>query len=98
MISDIANANALRSGERREAMFFGAQGFLQKVNLGVSTGVLAWLLDFGRAVDNPLGVKLAGPVAGVVLLVAAVCFWRYPEQRILDELAAADAKKAAVAT
>ena len=95
MISDIANANALRSGERREAMFFGAQGFLQKVNLGISTGVLAWLLDFGRSVDNPMGVKLAGPVAGAVLLVAAVCFWRYPEKRILQELADAQAAKTA---
>lgn len=94
MISDIANANAIRSGERREAMFFGAQGFLQKVNLGISTGVLAWLLDFGRSVDNPMGVRFAGPVAGGVLLVAALCFWRYPEKRILQELADADAARA----
>ena len=69
-------------------MFFGAQGFLQKINLGVSTGVLAFLLDQGRSVDNPLGVRLAGPVAAVVLIGAAIAYWRYPEQRITDELAA----------
>jgi GPH family glycoside/pentoside/hexuronide:cation symporter len=95
MISDIANANAARSGERREAMFFGAQGFLQKVNLGISTGVLSLLLTFGNTTENPLGVQLAGPVAALALLVAAVCFWRYPERRILDEVAAANANKAA---
>jgi GPH family glycoside/pentoside/hexuronide:cation symporter len=95
MISDIANANAARSGERREAMFFGAQGFLQKVTLGVSTAVLSELLKLGNSTENPLGVQLAGPVAAVALLVAAVCFWRYPERRILDEVAAANARKAA---
>ena len=88
ILSDVCNANALRTGERREAMFFGAQGFLQKINLGVSTGVLAFLLDQGRSVDNPLGVRLAGPVAAVVLIGAAIAYWRYPEQRITDELAA----------
>lgn len=88
MLSDVANANALRSGERREAMFFGAQGFLLKINLGVSTSILALLLGLGRSVGDDLGVRLAGPVAAVVLVGAAICFWRYPEQRIQDELAA----------
>ncbi len=86
MLSDIANANALRTGERREAMFFGSQGFLLKINLGVSTSVLALLLEMGRSVGDDIGVRLSGPVAAVVLLGAAVCFWRYPEQRIMSEL------------
>ncbi|MDP2340598.1 MAG: MFS transporter [Deltaproteobacteria bacterium] len=93
ILSDICNANALRTGERREAMFFGAQGFLQKINLGISTGVLFFLLENqGHSIDNPLGVRLAGPVAGVVLIVAAIAYSRYPEKRITDELAAAAAK------
>jgi GPH family glycoside/pentoside/hexuronide:cation symporter len=86
ILSDVCNANAKRTGERREAMFFGAQGFLQKINLGISTGVLGWLLEFGRSVDDPLGVRLAGPVAAVVLVGAAVVYALYPERRIVDEL------------
>ena len=90
MLSDVANANALRSGERREGMFFGSQGFLLKFNLGISTSVLAGLLDLGRSVGDDQGVRLAGPVAAVVLVGAAVCFYLYPEKRITDELAAGE--------
>jgi len=87
ILSDVCNANARRSGERREAMFFGAQGFLQKINLGVSTGVLGWLLEQGRSVEDPTGVRLAGPVAAVVLVGAAIAYALYPERRVVGELA-----------
>jgi GPH family glycoside/pentoside/hexuronide:cation symporter len=86
ILSDVCNANAKRTGERREAMFFGAQGFLQKINLGVSTGILGLLLEKGRSVEDPLGVRLAGPVAAVVLLGAAVAYALYPERRVVGEL------------
>lgn len=89
ILADVCNANALRTGARREAMFFGAQGFLQKINLGISVFLFGFLLDrFGRSVDNPLGVRLMGPVAAIALIGAAIAYWRYPEQRITDELAA----------
>ena len=88
ILSDICNANALRTGERREAMFFGAQGFLQKINLGVSTALFALLLEMGRSVDNPIGVRWAGPMAALALVLAAVCYALYPEHRIRAELAA----------
>lgn len=83
MISDVANANARKTGERREAMYFGSQGFLLKINLGVSTSVLAGLLDLGRNVGDDFGVRVAGPVAAVVLVGAAICFWRYPEHDVM---------------
>lgn len=83
MLADVCSANALRTGERREGMFFGAQGFLQKVSLGVAVGVVSWLAEqFGKAVDAPLGVQLAGPVAALALVGSAACFWLYPEARV----------------
>lgn len=89
MLSDVCNANALRTGARREAMFFGAQGFLLKINLGVSFFLFSFLLDrFGRSVDNPLGIRLTGPVAAIALIGSAIAYFRYPEQRIANELAA----------
>jgi GPH family glycoside/pentoside/hexuronide:cation symporter len=87
MLSDICNAATKRTGEQREAMFFGAQGFLQKINLGISTGIFGLLLSFGNSVDDPMGIRLAGPVAAVALVGAAIAYWRYPEQRIQAELA-----------
>jgi hypothetical protein len=38
-------------------------------------------------VDHPAGVRLAGPVAALVLVGAAIAYSRYPERRIAAELA-----------
>ena len=86
ILADVCNANARRTGQRREAMFFGAQGLLQKLNLGISTGLLGWLLSMGRTVQEPIGVQLSGPMAAVALVLAVFFFWRYPEQRVLNEI------------
>jgi glycoside/pentoside/hexuronide:cation symporter, GPH family len=87
MLSDICNACTKRTGEAREAMFFGAQGFLQKINLGVSIFVLEYLINnFGRGVDNPLGVQLAGPAGAVALIIGAIAYSRYDEKRVMAEL------------
>jgi len=88
MLADICAANANRTGQRREGMFFGAQGFLQKVSLGVAVGLVSWLAEsLGKSVDNPLGVQLAGPLAAASLVGAAACFWLYPEARVQAEAA-----------
>lgn len=90
MLADVCNASARRTGQKREAMFFGAQGLLQKISLGLSTGLLGFLVDrFGRSAENPLGVKLSGPMASVALLGAAFFFFRYPEESVLAALASA---------
>lgn len=79
LLSDICEEHARRTGQRSEAMFFGAQGFFLKVNLGVSSGVLGVLFStFGTSVGEPLGVRLAGPVAAFVLILAIGAYWRMP--------------------
>lgn len=83
MISDICEANAKKTGERREAVFFGAQGFIQKVMLGAATGLVGWLGTlFGQSRAEPLGVQMTGPLAALVLVGAALCFYRYPEAAV----------------
>jgi len=89
MIADIAEYDAILTGSRREAMCFSAQGFLEKINLGTSALVLAFLLSrFGKDLATPLGVKLSGPVAAAVCLVGLVGFILYPERRVMDVLEA----------
>ncbi len=81
MLADICDADARGSGERREAMFFGAQGFQQKIALGIAAGLFQWVAStFGRAVDSPLGVQLSGPLAAAALVASALCFLRYRER------------------
>ena len=83
MLADICDADARRSGERREAMFFGAQGFQQKIALGIAAGLFQWVASsFGWTVESPLGVQLSGPLAAVALVGSALCFWRYREQDV----------------
>lgn len=87
MIADIAEYDAILTGSRREAMCFSAQGFLEKINLGMSALVLAFLLSrFGKDLAAPLGVKLSGPVAAVVCLIGLVGFLMYPERRVMGVL------------
>lgn len=79
MLADICEASAKRTGQRSEAMFFGAQGFFLKLNLGLSSGVLGLLFSwFGTSQERPLGVQLSGPIAAVLLALAIVAYLRMP--------------------
>jgi GPH family glycoside/pentoside/hexuronide:cation symporter len=79
ILSDLARAEAKRTGQNREAMFFGAQAFFMKVNLGLSAAVLAALLQLGKSTDNPLGVQMTGPATAGVLLLTLFAYWRFSE-------------------
>ena len=84
MISDLAEYDAVTTGSKREGMYFGAQGLIQKINLGISTLILGYLFaTFGKDIANPLGVKLSGVVVGVVCLIGTILYMLYPEKKVL---------------
>ena len=91
VLADIANHDALRSGEPREGMFFAARTLLQK--FGQTFGVLlfAALTTFGKDPGNDLGIRLSGTVGFALCLGAAVVFTRYQEQSVLGETEALEA-------
>jgi glycoside/pentoside/hexuronide:cation symporter, GPH family len=71
------------SGERREAMYFGTQGFIIKVAMGLSTLVTGLLLQFfGQDPGQALGIQLTGPVAAAFIFLGLLFFFRYPEQEV----------------
>lgn len=75
IVSDLTDYDEMLTGERREAMYFGAQGFFLKVNMGVSTYLMTWMFDaFGRSAAHPLGVQLTGPVSAVFALIGMLAF------------------------
>lgn len=87
MISDVAQYDAIRTGTNREAMYFGVQGIFEKINLGISSVTLVFLLStFGKDIARPLGIKISGPVTGVVALVGIIIFIFYPERKIMELL------------
>jgi len=80
IVAAVSDLEEQLSGERREAMYFGAQGVALKVIMGLSamlTGILLQL--FGQTAANPLGVQLTGPAAAFFILIGLLVFLRYPE-------------------
>ncbi|MFO7731041.1 MAG: MFS transporter, partial [Spirochaetia bacterium] len=82
MLSEISEEDSLHTGQRREAMFFGTQGFFMKLNLGVSGAVIAGLYSvFGKDIADPLGVRLTPLVGSAVALIGLFVMLRYREPK-----------------
>ncbi len=87
ILAELCDLDAKRTGERREAMFFGVQGFFMKLNLGISTAILALMYSlFGKDISNPLGVRITPVIGGVVALLGLIAVLQYPENEIRREL------------
>ena len=84
IIAAVADLERGLSGQQREGMYFGVNGLLLKVNLGVSTLVSGALLE---VYGDPLGIQLTGPVAAVAVALGALAFSRYPERQVEAERA-----------
>lgn len=77
LIADIVDDESVRTGLRREATYYGAQNFVEKTTSALAPLVLGLLLELGRTADDPLGVRLVGPVAALLVLVGYLFFRRY---------------------
>jgi GPH family glycoside/pentoside/hexuronide:cation symporter len=77
LMADIIDFDEQRTGERREAIYYGVQATLQKAGLGLAAGTFALVLAlFGRSAGDPLGIRLVGPVAGAFALIGYAIFAR----------------------
>ncbi len=85
IVAAVSDLEEKLSGQRREAMYFGAQGIILKLALGLSTVITGALLQFfGSSVANPLGIQLTGPVSAIFILIGVIVFRRYPEKEVQD--------------
>ncbi|MEW5785025.1 MAG: MFS transporter [Bacillota bacterium] len=83
IVAAVSDLEEKLSGQRREAMYFGAQGFVMKLALGVSTIITGGLLQyFGSTTAMPLGIQLTGPVSSCFILIGIIAFARYPEHEV----------------
>ena len=81
----------LLTGLRREATYYGAQNFVEKTTSALTPLLVGALLLLGSTTEDPLGMRLVGPVAGVLVLAGWLAFRRYdlPDEVLADpELAA----------
>jgi GPH family glycoside/pentoside/hexuronide:cation symporter len=77
LTADIIDYDTLRTGRRREATYYGAQNFVEKTTSALAPLVLGILLTLGSTTEDPLGIRLVGPVAAVLVLAAFLCFRGY---------------------
>jgi len=83
--ADIIDYDELRTGMRREAIYYGSQATVEKWAASLYAPVLALILLAGETADDPLGIRLAGPVAGAASFLGYLCFRGY---RLPDEVTA----------
>ncbi len=91
IIADIIDYDELRTGMRREAIYYGSQATIEKWGNSLFAPILAAVLLLGETADNPLGIRMVGPVAGVASLIGYLVFLRY---RLPDEVTAESVRQA----
>jgi GPH family glycoside/pentoside/hexuronide:cation symporter len=69
------------TGQRREGTYYATWGLLDQVINGVASAMLPLILLLGRSQSDPqgpLGVRLIGPLSGVMMFAAFLIFLKYP--------------------
>ncbi len=86
VLADIAEHDLLKTGNRKEGMYFAARTMIMK--LGQTVGIILFtiMLTFGHEVGNDFGIRLSALTGFILCLIAAVAFQRYNEKNILQEI------------
>jgi GPH family glycoside/pentoside/hexuronide:cation symporter len=77
LTADLIDYDSTRTGLRREATYYGMQNFVEKTATSLAPLLLTSLLLLGRSEDDPLGIRLVGPVAGLVVFLGYLLFRGY---------------------
>ncbi|MFW9915438.1 MAG: MFS transporter [Candidatus Thorarchaeota archaeon] len=89
VLAEIVDLDEQITGQRREAMYFGMNGFITK--FGVAGGLTTFLIlidVFGRTTDNPWGIVGAALLSAFLMLISAFLFLRVPVGRTKKPMAA----------
>lgn len=89
LMADVIDYDETRTGQRREAIYYGMLETLKKIAFALSTAVFSLVLNLGCSVDNPIGIRLLGPIAAFSALVGFIIFnwgYRLPDVVTRDEV------------
>lgn len=79
ILADVMDFDTERTGFRREAMYNGMEGLLQKIAGGLAPLVQGTLFTyFGYTKEHPWGIVLCGVAGGVLSLLGMAAFKFYP--------------------
>ncbi len=80
LVADLTDYDEKFTGLRREAIYFGTQGFFQKVNLGISSLLMTQMFNiYGFSIEHPLGIQLTGLVGAFFALTGVIAFLIFPK-------------------
>lgn len=75
ILADVIDYDATQTGLRREAIYYGMQNTLQKFSFALSSIIFGTTLSiFGATVDQSLGLRLIGPIAGLATILGFLIF------------------------
>jgi GPH family glycoside/pentoside/hexuronide:cation symporter len=78
IIADLTDYDQLKSGQRREAIYYGIYGIVRKTGWALCSLVLAGVFSvFGYSVENPLGVRVIWLVCAFSCLIGLLIFIPY---------------------
>ena len=79
LLADVIDHDEKRTGLRREAMYTGMSGVVEKLGEAVATGAVSYLFAlFGQSRAEPLGLRLVGLIGAAAILFGLYFFRRYP--------------------
>ena len=74
IMADIIDYDATRTGERREGVYYAAQNLIETLVGALHALALAGLLLLGGTAEDPLGLRLVGPVAAAGIFLGWLIF------------------------
>jgi glycoside/pentoside/hexuronide:cation symporter, GPH family len=77
LTADVIDDEQRSTGLRREAMFYGSQNLVAETATAFTPLLLSGLLLLGDTSQHQLGIRLVGPIAGVILLAGHRWFRAY---------------------
>jgi GPH family glycoside/pentoside/hexuronide:cation symporter len=78
IIADLTDYDQLKSGQRRQAIYYGIYGIVRKTGWALCSLILAGVFSaFGYSADNPLGVRVIWLVCALSCLIGLLFFTPY---------------------
>lgn len=96
VIADIAEYDARKTGNRREAIFFGTRTFMSKVGQMLSMLFLSALLLLKRNGSNVIGIRLTALAAAIFCFLGLLLLLGYNEKKILEGISDTETEKGTV--
>jgi len=78
IIADLTDYDQLKSGQRREAIYYGIYGIVRKTGWALCSLILAGVFSaFGYSAENPFGVRVIWLVCALSCLIGLLVFTPY---------------------